>query len=143
MNAPDAACIPNAGSAYKQQINHYKKGLAPMKFYWGLPSIPELQGLPLAQQRQLWRAGVAMGLRTRRIVGISALVAGGVAVAVMLIALLVGIYHPAPSGNGAIWVALAIGGGALAGRQVHIAAIRPWLAAQRAALDPNPARGDM
>ena len=114
-----------------------------MKFYWDLTSIPELQGLPLAQQRQLWRAGFAAGLRTRRIVGISALVAGGVAVALVLLGQLVGIYRLDTSGVGAIWTGLCSVGGAVAGRQVHIAGIRPWLAAQRAALDPHPARADM
>ncbi len=37
-----------------------------MKLYWGLNSIPELQGLPKSQQHQLWRASQRVSLRSWR-----------------------------------------------------------------------------
>jgi hypothetical protein len=139
--ARSTACIHWAGAAYKQQINHHEKDRATMKFYWDLNSIPELQGLPREQQRQLWQAGSAV--HRSRIVRDYALMAVGVVLAVMLPGLLLGIMLPTFGGIPGSWVGLCVFSGIVIAQHLRIATIRPWLAAQRAAVDPNPARGDM
>ena len=111
-----------------------------MKFYWDLNSIPELQGLPRAQQRQLWRAGAAV--HRSRIVRDYALMVVGVVLAVLIPGLLLAIVLPTASGIPSSWVGLCVFGGIVIAQHLRIAALRPWLAAQRAAVVLNPVRSD-
>jgi hypothetical protein len=111
-----------------------------MNLYWGLNTIPELQGLTKDQQRHLWKTALQAGRQVPRIQ-----TAKLIMFTMILIALLI------PS-----WVAgfpdhlllvMAWGGfwglvSAWIFRQVSIPALRPLLAMQRRALEPNPAHDE-
>ncbi|HYF65106.1 MAG TPA: hypothetical protein VD886_19930 [Herpetosiphonaceae bacterium] len=111
-----------------------------MKIYWGLNSIPELRGLPKAQQGQLWRTCFFRALRLPRVwgsyLGMIVLNAG-----VLILATQFSFARPGSIGH---YIVL-VGGATLAiflANQLAVPAVRPLLAARRAALEPPPARDD-
>ncbi len=99
-----------------------------MKLYWGLNSIPELAGLPKAQQRQLWWASLRLAVRRPRIWGPAALVS------LVFQAVYSGIRSGPGSQRGRA-LALALVGAleSFVSDQVMIRAMRPLLADRRAA----------
>ena len=109
-----------------------------MNVYWGLNSIPELQGLPKPQQQRLWRMGVRAGWRMPRVWG---------GYLLMLLSMSIGNFGPILlpgffSGLLPIilWGAFWGGLGGVVPSQVTIRAVRPVLARHRQAMEPKPSR---
>jgi hypothetical protein len=110
-----------------------------MKLYWGLNSIPELRGLPKAQQKRLWRIGVRAGGRMPRVWG---------AYFLMVLVLIIGLglipplipNFPRAGVVYTLWNALwgGLGGVSLSHLSTH--AIRPVLAKHRQAMEAKPAK---
>ena len=111
-----------------------------MNFYWGVNSIPELQGLPKAEQRLLWQVGRRAALRIPHI---------RAAYAVQFVMFMIGATTPAlldafPSSMPLtmLWGGLWGVGGSLIFNQFLIKAMRPILTMRRAALEAKPRAED-
>jgi hypothetical protein len=107
-----------------------------MKLYWGFNSIPELQGLPKAQQRRLWSSGVRAGWRMPRVWGAYLLMALFMGVGIFVPRLLGDLLDG--QGLRVLWGAVWGGLGGLLANQITTHAIRPVLAMHRRALEPRP-----
>jgi hypothetical protein len=110
-----------------------------MKLYWGLKSVPELQGLPKAQQKRLWRIGMRAGLRMPVVWGGFLLMAiiGGVGI-FLLPPLLPNLLDSSMSRI--LWSGMWGGLGGFVSSQVTTTAIRPVLARHRQAMEAKPAK---
>lgn len=111
-----------------------------MKIYWGLNSIPELQGLTKPEQLLLWKVGRRAALRIPRI---------RIAYALQLVMFMIGTMTPGlvdafPRGMlpAILWGAFWGGAGALTINHFIIARMRPILAMHRAALEAKPRPND-
>ena len=111
-----------------------------MRFYWGVNSIPELKGLPKEQQRQLWKSCWRASLRRPRIWGSYVFLALLIAVAPPLTRL---VYILGESLERALVAGLVAGlAGWLINDLIIIPAIRPLIAARRAAMEPRARHAD-
>ncbi|HYF65500.1 MAG TPA: hypothetical protein VD886_21920 [Herpetosiphonaceae bacterium] len=111
-----------------------------MKIYWGANSIPELKGLPKAEQRRLWFIGLRAGLRKPRVWAAYALMITAIMVGVALPSILE--LFPGNLALAALWGGLWGGLGSFIANQIIIAAIRPVLALHRAALEARSRADD-
>ncbi|HEY1015071.1 MAG TPA: hypothetical protein VGE07_20355 [Herpetosiphonaceae bacterium] len=108
-----------------------------MKIYWGYNSIPELAGLPRKQQTALWRDCLRAATQSPKAL------LGYLSLAVMIgvctagASLLTGGAVP-----GWVWAGIFGGLGGFIANQTLIRAMRPLLAARRAAMEPQPDRSD-
>ncbi|HEY1013481.1 MAG TPA: hypothetical protein VGE07_12300 [Herpetosiphonaceae bacterium] len=111
-----------------------------MKFYWRMDSIPELAGLPKAEQRRRWRRAYFRSFRSRRLwLAFAGLLAMNLTVTLLVVRATRGLTdNPLLLGAAALVVLV----GATAFSQAIIWAVRPELARERAAEAPDPADDD-
>jgi hypothetical protein len=107
-------------------------GDASMNLYWGLNTIPELQGLTKDQQRHLWKTALQAGRQVPRIQTAKLIMFTMILIALLIPHLLLVMAWGGFRGLVSAWIF----------RQVSIPALRPLLAMQRRALEPNPAHDE-
>lgn len=112
-----------------------------MKLYGGLNSIPELQGLPKAQQRQIWRQSLRAAFHKPQVWGSY----GGamIMIGIVIVFQQNGLAEVLGGAGREIVVSMLIGGlSTFIAMQFIIRATRPFMAIRRAALEaPPPADG--
>lgn len=111
-----------------------------MRFYWRTGSIPELAGLPKAEQRRRWRQAYFRSFRSRRLwLAFALLLATNVATSWLAIRGTEGLTPNRLVIGGAALVVIA---GGVGFTQLIIWAVRPELARMQAADRPDPAQSD-
>ncbi len=106
-----------------------------MKFYWTLNSIPELQGLPKARQRQLWQIGFRKSWHLPRVWASYLFMVITFAISILV---LIPLRLDAFPHNTFIimgWCLFWSGLGVFTANQFCFAAVRPVLATIRAEMD--------